>query len=212
MARVLDRSRARAESTVQHFLDAALELMNGVPGRDFTVHEVVARSGESLRSFYQHFDGKSELLLALFEYSVGKTAERLRARVEAEPTPLERLHTFAVDYHRMCRPPELTAGSTATPTATTGEFVQQLLTRHQKEAARSFEPLMQLLTELLDDAATAGDVRAGLNCRETAAVALQAIMFDPFALAIGGFAPPAGDAGAGDELWDLLFRGLEPDA
>jgi AcrR family transcriptional regulator len=38
---------------------------------DFTVQEVVDRSRQSLRSFYQHFDGKHELLLALFEDACG---------------------------------------------------------------------------------------------------------------------------------------------
>ena len=43
------------------------------------MQEVVERSGQSLRSFYQHFDGKHELLLALFEESVTSTVQFLRA-------------------------------------------------------------------------------------------------------------------------------------
>ena len=65
----LDSARTRAENRVQQFLDAAVELMDEDPDRDFTVQEVVDRSGQSLRSFYQYFDGKYELLLALFEES-----------------------------------------------------------------------------------------------------------------------------------------------
>ena len=79
LARSLFAARARAENRLQRFLDAALELMNeGDPGRDFTVHEVVERSGQSLRLFYQYFGGKHELLLALFEESVRSTAEFLQ--------------------------------------------------------------------------------------------------------------------------------------
>src|SRR5678815_4240788 len=70
VARSLDSARTRAESRVQRFLDAATELMNDSSGKDFTVQEVVERSGQSLRSFYQYFAGKHELLLALFEESV----------------------------------------------------------------------------------------------------------------------------------------------
>ena len=78
MARSLFTARARAENRLQRFLDAALELMNeGESGSDFTVHEVVERSGQSLRLFYQYFGGKHELLLALFEESVRSTAEYL---------------------------------------------------------------------------------------------------------------------------------------
>ena len=69
VARSLDSARLRAESRVQRFLDAAMELQNEGSGKDFTVQEVVERSGQSLRSFYQYFSGKHELLLALFEES-----------------------------------------------------------------------------------------------------------------------------------------------
>ena len=78
--------------------------MNDGSGKEFTVQEVVERSGQSLRSFYQYFDGKHELLLALFEESVRATAERLQEMVAEEDDPLERLHRFVVEYHRLCCP------------------------------------------------------------------------------------------------------------
>ena len=70
MARSLDSARTRAENRVQRFMGAAHGADHTNEGKDFTVQEVVERSGQSLRSFYQHFDGKHELLLALFEESV----------------------------------------------------------------------------------------------------------------------------------------------
>ena len=69
VARALDTARSRAENRVELFLDAARDLMN-TNATDFTVQEVVERSGQSLRTFYQYFAGKYELLLALFEESV----------------------------------------------------------------------------------------------------------------------------------------------
>src|SRR5436305_15129530 len=91
VARVLDPARSRAETRVQRFLDAALELMNSASTKDFTVQEVVERSGQSLRSFYQYFDGKYELLLALFEESVRVTAAHVQEAIADEKDPLERL-------------------------------------------------------------------------------------------------------------------------
>ena len=105
VARSLDPARARAEKRVQRFLDAAVELMSRTtPGKDFTVQEVVERSGQSLRSFYQYFAGKHELLLALFEESVRSTAEHLKHVVGDVDDPLERLHRFVVEYYLLCRP------------------------------------------------------------------------------------------------------------
>lgn len=101
VARSVDPARVRAEKRVQRFLDAALELLSGESGKDFTVQEVVKKSGQSLRSFYQYFAGKHELLLALFEESVSSTTVRLRDALEEIDDPLERLHRFTVDYYRL---------------------------------------------------------------------------------------------------------------
>src|SRR3954453_5252673 len=103
VARSLDPARVRAENRVQRFLDAAIELMNSTPNKEFTVQDVVEKSGQSLRSFYQYFAGKYELLLALFEESVRTASEESRAAVEGEKDPVEKLHVFAVEYYRMCR-------------------------------------------------------------------------------------------------------------
>ena len=81
MARSLGPARTRAEDRVQRFLDAAIELAeDGASGKEFTVQEVVERSGQSLRSFYLYFGGKQELLLALFEESVRTTTESCARR------------------------------------------------------------------------------------------------------------------------------------
>jgi Bacterial regulatory proteins, tetR family len=56
--------RIRAEQRVQRFLDAAQAIVTEKGNTDFTVQEVVDRSRQSLRSFYQHFDGKHELMRA----------------------------------------------------------------------------------------------------------------------------------------------------
>jgi tetracycline repressor-like protein len=82
--RAVERStraaKLRAEQRVQRFLDAAQAIITEKGGTDFTVQEVVDRSRQSLRSFYQHFDGKHELLLALFEDALRRgTGSRSRS-------------------------------------------------------------------------------------------------------------------------------------
>jgi len=230
VARVVDPARLRAERRVQRFLDAALELMTSTSQKDFTVQEVVERSGQSLRSFYQYFDGKYELLLALFEESVRSTADLLRDRIDQEPDPFERLHVFTVEYFRWCTPtPKGTpkagskpapqeadaAGRAAAPkvrAAALGEFAQQLLTEHPKEAARAFVPLVTLYVDLLDEAARAGSVRSGLSHRRIAGVVLQAIMFNAFSTTISGVTPVAvGDDDPAEQLWEVLVRGIGRD-
>jgi AcrR family transcriptional regulator len=210
VARVLDPARARAETRVQRFLDAALELMNSTSGKDFTVQEVVERSGQSLRSFYQYFDGKYELLLALFEESVRTTADQLREAAAKEPDPLDRLHRFTVEYYEACRPATKVQGRSArtVPVAAMAEFAQQLLTQHPKEAARAFVPLISVCEELLEQAAAAGRVRPGLNLARIAGVVLEAIMFNAFSATISGAPARGEDGGPAEELWDLFLNGI----
>ncbi len=205
VARSLDPARARAENRVQRYLDAALELLDNDPGKDFTVQEVVERSGQSLRGFYQYFAGKHELLLALFEESVQATAAHLREVIAGNDDAFERLHLFVGEYYRLCSPtPE--GGPARIGPAPVAEFAQQLLAGHPKEAAAAFMPLVTLLEGLLVDAEAAGVLRPRLDHRRLAGIVLQAIMFHSFATTISG-SPRRSDDDAGD-LWDLLLLGI----
>jgi len=210
VARSLFTARARAENRLQRFLDAALDLMNeGEPGRDFTVHEVVERSGQSLRLFYQYFGGKHELLLALFEESVRGTAEYLREKIDGHRDPLERIHRFVVEYYRLCRPP--LPGSPVVPLSTTWvmvDFAQQLLTSHPTEAALAFHPLVSLFGEVLEDAEAAGSIRPGLRHSPIAGMVLEAIMFNAFSSTIGGTSIRTVDPDPAEELWEFILHGV----
>lgn len=208
VSRSLETARSRAEQRVQRFIEAAQELVT-TAGTDFTVQEVVERSGQSLRSFYQHFGGKHDLLLALFEESVASSVDVVWRRIEPETDPLERLHKFVLEYHELCRPGdrEALAGG---PPQIMAVFAWQLLTEHPREAARAFAPLGALFADLIEDAVAAGVVRGNLGIERLTGVVLEVIMFNAFSLTIAGLT--ARDAGhsPAEELWELLFHGLAP--
>ena len=210
VTRSLGTARTRAENRVQRYLDAALELMNeGGAGKDFTVQEVVERSGQSLRSFYQYFGGKHELLLALFEESVRSTTEQLRAELEDEADALGRLHRFVVSYYRVCRPPDPSGGAEHVPRAPVMvDFAQQLLAGHRNEAAVAFAPLVSLFGELLDDAAAEGSIRPDLPRSPIAGMILEAIMFNAFSIIIGGSSAQEEVDDQAEELWDVVLHGI----
>ncbi len=211
VARSLFTARARAEDRLQRFLDAALELMiEGEAGRDFTVHEVVERSGQSLRLFYQYFGGKHELLLALFEEAVRSTTEYLGAQIDEETDPLERLHRFVIEYYRLCRPP-LSGEPVAGPLSSAWvmvDFAQQLLTSYPTEAASAFEPLVARFGEVLDDAEASGCIRAGLRRSPIAGMVLEVIMFNGFSMTIGGTSPRVLEPDPAEQLWEFILHGV----
>ena len=210
VARSLDSARLRSEGRVQRFLDAGFELLGRAEsGKEFTVQEVVDRSGQSLRSFYQYFAGKHELLLALFDEAILSTADRLEEQIARQSTPLERLHSFVVDYYRMCLPAPKGRASKNNPTPVMAEFCHQLLTAHQTEAARAFVPLVTLLEKVLDEAQKSGDIRPGLDHAEVAGVILSTIMFNAtYAKTISGNEGAADGDHAAAQLWEFLSGGI----
>jgi AcrR family transcriptional regulator len=203
VARSLDSARVRAESRVQRFIDAAFDLLTvSAPGKDFTVQDVVEKSGQSLRSFYQYFGGKQELILALFEEAVRSTAEELGDRIRDEADPLERLHRFIIEYYAVCRPSKKRAKKRS-PLAL-AEFAQQLMTASPQDATRAFAPLVALFDEVLGDAVAAGVVRGDLSRRRLDGIVLETIMFHPFSTTIG--ISDGGDPA--EELWELILHGI----
>ena len=209
VSRAVDPARERAEIKVQAFLDAARELMSSADGRDFTLQMVVDRSGHSLRSFYQHFAGKHELLLAVFEESLQATAEQLTTELEGVGDPLERLRAFVLHYHRMCLSGTARYAEKPLQSRAMAQFAHHLLIYNPNEAARAFQPVISILRGLLDDAARAGAIRDDLD-DEVAGVVLEAIMFNAFVPAVAGTPPIEDTERTATRLWELLFHGLAP--
>ena len=96
VSKSLSAARSRAEQRVQRLLDAAFALIDEKGSAEFTIQEVVDRSKQSLRGFYQYFDGKDELLFALLEENIREAIEDIGKAVASEAKPLERLRAFTV--------------------------------------------------------------------------------------------------------------------
>ena len=84
--RTLDRSltkaRARAVSRSHRFIKTAMEILEETGRTDFTMQELVDRAHSSLRTFYQYFAGKDELLLALLEETITDSVAEWRKDIE----------------------------------------------------------------------------------------------------------------------------------
>ena len=173
--RAVERStraaKLRAEQRVQRFLDAAQVIIAEKGSTDFTVQEVVDRSRQSLRSFYQHFDGKHELLLALFEDALRRATEQIRAAAQGQTDPLDRLKVAVQLLFELSRPDPAARRPLFT------DFAPQLLLTHPAEVRVAHAPLLALLAELLTEASATGELRAGIDPRRAAALTMQTVMF-----------------------------------
>jgi AcrR family transcriptional regulator len=94
MDRSLQAARQRALTRGGMFIAAAVDLLRTTGKADFTVQEVVDRAGLSLRSFYQHFASKDDLLLALIEETVQQHLAGVRRQVASGTTPRDRFEAL----------------------------------------------------------------------------------------------------------------------
>jgi AcrR family transcriptional regulator len=202
--RAVERStkaaKQRAEQRVERFLDAAQAIITKKGTTDFTVQEVVDRSRQSLRSFYQHFNGKHELLLALFEDALKGAADQIRAAASGQADPLDRLKVAVQLLFELSRPDPTAQRPLFT------DFAPQLLVSHPAETKVAHAPLLNLFTELMIDAEAAGKLRTGVHPHRMAALTMQTVMF------VAQSSTPAEDEKAhpitADEAWDFCARGF----
>lgn len=197
--RSIKTAKLRAAQRVQRFLDAAQAIIIEKGSTDFTVQEVVDRSRQSLRSFYLQFDGKHELLLALFEDALSRSADQIRAATATEDDPLERLKVAITLLFESSRPDPTARRPLFT------DFAPRLLVSHPSEVKVAHAPLLALLTELMEEASAAGQLRDGINARRMAAMTMQTVMF---------VAQSSGETEEGshpitaEEVWDFCAHGF----
>jgi AcrR family transcriptional regulator len=175
VSRSLNAARSRAEERVQRFLDAAFELIDEKGSTEFTIQEVIERSKQSLRGFYEYFDGKDELILALFEESVREAREDINAAVAAESDPLARLRAFAIRLHEWCDPGEAPRKRGTHNRRAISEFSMHLAANHSERVSAALSPLSKVLYGLLEAAGEAGAIRV-TDVRRSAALMQQTVM------------------------------------
>lgn len=198
--RSIKTAKLRAAERVQRFLDAAHAIIIEKGSTDFTVQEVVDRSRQSLRSFYLQFDGKHELLLALFEDALSRSADQIRAATANHADPIDRLKVAIQLLFESTRPDPVTKRPLFT------DFAPRLLVSHPAEVKVAHASLLALLTELMEEAADAGQLREGINPRRMATMVMQTVMLVAQSSGgIDGDAPPPISA---DEVWDFCAHGF----
>jgi AcrR family transcriptional regulator len=204
VTRSLANAHARAEDRVADLVQATWELLDERGTAEFTVQDVVARSGQSVRVFYQCFSGKDELLLALLEDSIREQAGDLQAVVDRETEPLARLRAYTTRLYDWSQPGDTDVKLGSHEHRPIAEFAVQLANVDPTHVEAAFEPVTRLLLELLDDAVAAGVIRV-TNTERAAGLLKQLVLYswhrnryikDP-ELRI-----------TADEIWDFCLHGF----
>ncbi|OBK78227.1 TetR/AcrR family transcriptional regulator [Mycobacterium sp. 1274761.0] len=169
MAKSSARSSADAdiEPRERRFMKSALAILGETGRTDFTVLEVVERSKTSLRSFYQHFSTKDELLLALIDKIMSESTRKWRSDT-ADLPPVAALKML---IDRICRPAETTTQDKVNRGLT--NYNDRLAETLPREYARVLSPLHELIKDIINRGIAEGSFRSDVDVDATAALIMQ---------------------------------------
>jgi AcrR family transcriptional regulator len=197
--RSLTAARARAQARTDRIVAATIELMGETGGIDFTVQDVVDRAKMSIRTFYNFFASKDELLAGVYQTIVAQeVTPRLRTRSEQETDPLLRIRAYIEGLY------EITTSSPPVSYALT-TYHNRLAETRPADLERAFRPQINLVIELIREAADAGLLRSTLEPEKLASLLHQAVLAIVHTRTLGGGPDVTVTA---EELWLFCAHGI----
>jgi AcrR family transcriptional regulator len=167
--RALDRSlveaKRRALDKSNGFVKAAMALLDETGALNFTVQDVVDRSKLSLRSFYQTFASKDDLLLALFEEYVAAAAEWQRDRMAKHDDPVDQIRDFLTSLWVGKLSPDVVRALAV--------YNMTLSSTRPADLAHALEPQLQVLLAAVERGIASGQVRDDIGGRRLAEILLH---------------------------------------
>lgn len=155
-ARPVDRDRER------QIVKAAYELLDEEGLEGLTIRAVLKRTGLSRRAFYERFDGKDDLVLAVFEQTLQFAAELYSREVGPIADPMRRLELIitSIVLGRAGPEDEHASYSDRRGAALSREHLR-LAESRPDDLQAALRPLIDLITQHLSDGQAAGQVREG---------------------------------------------------
>jgi AcrR family transcriptional regulator len=165
-----DAGAGDEEPRDKRFMRSALAILGETGRTDFTVLEVVERSKTSLRSFYQHFSTKDELLLALIDRIMSESTLRWREDTDG-------LDAVAALSHLIDK-------VSAPASSTTQDSINRGLTFYNdhlaeslpREYARVLSPMHGLIKDIINRGIAEGVFDPDLDVAPTATLIMQSSM------------------------------------
>jgi AcrR family transcriptional regulator len=186
----------RALRPTTRIVQSASELAQESTGAPFTVREILGRAHVSLQTFYRHFGSKDDLLLAVIEESVTRSAERYRAGAFGLDDAVARVEyvvkaPFASQPHPM--------------SATITREHLRLLEGHAREVEAADDAYRRLLADTIRSAQEQGRF-LGLEADEEADTIMTLVLARYHGVVLGVTSRPLADEAA--EIWAFCQAAL----
>jgi AcrR family transcriptional regulator len=193
---------SRQAAVTERLVESARELVWDAGGPSFTVTQVVAAAGTSLKSFYRCFAGKDELLVALFEDDARRGAAALVSMVDGEADPLERLRVVVVGLFRF-----LTVEGRLPYAAALVREHLRLAESHPDQLRGVLHPFVGVFEDAVAAGQSSGVVRAG-DARRDARTLFHLVLSHLHALICHQIEEPPTEVA--EELWAFCSAALRP--
>lgn len=188
------------DSRPKRFMKSALAILGETGRTDFTVLEVVERSKTSLRSFYQHFSTKDELLLALIDTIMSESTRKWRE--DTADLPAAAALRLLID--RICTPAETTTQDKVNRGLT--YYNDHLAETLPREYARVLAPVHDLIKDIINRGIAEGTFRSDIDVAARAALIMQAALGAMRLQVLG--AELNGAPVDADHIYDFCLSGL----
>lgn len=199
--RSLRTARAKAMSRSDRFIEVAMELLGETGRTDFTVQELVERSKTSLRSFYQHFGSKDELLLALFEEVIRLSSADWRRQVQEQDNCVAGLESLVLTMYAQAIDQSMGGVSRALTS-----YHLQLAESRPSDYARVLAPMKDLILELVEAGVREGHFRDDIDPETLAMILMQTLVAAAHMHALGAYL--TGGPLDAERLWAFCLGGL----
>ena len=197
--RSLQGPRARAQERTDRFVGAAMELMAERGSLDFTVQDVVDRSKMSIRTFYNFFASKDDLLVAVHETILAtEVVPRMRAKCDAVSDPISRVKAYVEGIYDLTSNPGPAARALTT-------YSNRLLESRPEDLDRAFKPQIDLVVELIQDAEASGHLRTSLGTQAAAHLLHHTVLATVHARILGA---DREDHISAADLWTFCSSGI----
>jgi AcrR family transcriptional regulator len=200
--RSLQAARGRAQARSDRFVAATIALMNEKGSTDFTVQDVVDRARMSIRTFYNFFGSKDDLLVAVHETILAsEVTPRLRKACEKESDPIKRVRVYIDAIY------DLTSNVSPVSRALT-TYGNRLAETRPEEVEHAFRPQMELVEQLVRDAAATGRLQNHLSVESAAHLLHHTVLSAVHNRILGS---DQGNHITADELWTFCASGIGAD-
>jgi AcrR family transcriptional regulator len=173
--RVLETGRDQILERSRRLVDAAYELLDEEGLAGLTIRAVLKRTGLSRRAFYERFEGKDDLVLAVFEQTIRRAALHLDALVNRTADPMARLRVIvdSIVFGNLVLATGTGAHSNRRAAALSREHLR-LAESRPADLQAALRPLLELITRQLAAGMEAGTVRRD-DTRRMAALLYNAV-------------------------------------